>query len=627
MKKHYTQSLAKVFLLFLFFLNSHILFGQGSYPVLENIPANQVDEDVELLGTMGNRLLYFDIVNNQKKLWVSDATPTGTFQLGVPEQEDISLIAMTDDTWYFEENIAGVYHISELTVGNDNLVSLYNTTEDIEKALLWNGSIYFTVDSETVFAADDLVKFTPATSASEVLFTSEFGGIRGLGSTDSNVMFVADMNNGKWLGKTDGTLTNTSLFHMVYDPGSASGIIRFMVSDGEKLFFAYNPSGDPINMFVTDGTSSGTQLLGGYDNPSFSLPDDPYAFLDGNFYFVLREEAAPSGTTFELHVSDGTPGGTFNLNPNSSGYLHPRLLTVFNDKVYFNSLDNNWGLMSTDGTVAGTETVIEPFGYQSGGIGQAFENGLYNGSLVVQARSEDTGSEIYTSDGTLAGTTLLSDVIPGTEGSSPTQFTQVGDFLFFIAEIDNDPYLYVFDPNFNSMPCINFALDSISVTNTIGTDLGSIQIEVSGGSEPYSYQLNGGAATNNPLFENLPAGPYTVLITDANGCTLEIQVDVDMETNILNPNLVNSFQVFPNPVNSENLNLKMSFIKSIESVEIEVYDILGKRIFQQNSIPVIGNNLELKIPTNSFSRGEYFIFISSENQKLVVDKFTILGSN
>ncbi len=535
-------------LLLLFLLSFNFLSAQGTYSVLENIPANQLDEEVELLGALGDRLLYFDIINDERKLWVSDATTTGTFQIGVAEQEDISLIAMTEDVWYFKEEIAGVYHISELTVGSDNLVSIHITEEAIEKSLLWNGSIYYTTDSPTSFSGDDLVKFTPGTSTNEVLFTSDFGGVKGIGSTDTEVMFIASMDTGKMLGKTDGTLANTVTFHMLYPSGSEFGNSVFMESDGDKLYFAYHPSNNPYNLWVTDGTSAGTSILSDYDAPSFGAPDRPFAFLDGKFYFILREADAPSGTTFELHVSDGTVNGTFNLNPFTSGYLHPRQLTVFNDKIYFNSLRNNWGLMSTDGTVSGTETIVQPYGHQSGGIGGAYENGLYEGSLVIRAFSEDLGSELYISDGTLSGTTLLSDVVPGTESSSPSQFIQVGDLLFFVASI-NGPFLWVYDPNF-------------------------------------------------------------------------IQ-----ETNVLDRSLVSSFQMFPNPVSREKLNLKMSFENTIKSITIDIIDITGKVIFHQKNIDIFESKIDHEISVQDFSNGEYLILISSENYNLVTDKFIVEKSN
>jgi hypothetical protein len=51
-----------------------------------------------------------------------------------------------------------------------------------------------------------------------------------------------------------------------------------------------------------------------------------------------------------------------------------------------------------------------------------------------------------------------------------------------------------------------------------GANDGSLNCQVSGGTSPYTYALNGGAASTSPVFSSLPAGTYTLTATDANGC-------------------------------------------------------------------------------------------------------------
>ncbi|NCV57098.1 MAG: adhesin, partial [Betaproteobacteria bacterium] len=50
-----------------------------------------------------------------------------------------------------------------------------------------------------------------------------------------------------------------------------------------------------------------------------------------------------------------------------------------------------------------------------------------------------------------------------------------------------------------------------------GNSTGSINLTVTGGVAPYTYAWTNNATTQN--LTNIPAGVYTVVATDANGCT------------------------------------------------------------------------------------------------------------
>lgn len=60
---------------------------------------------------------------------------------------------------------------------------------------------------------------------------------------------------------------------------------------------------------------------------------------------------------------------------------------------------------------------------------------------------------------------------------------------------------------------------------TCGNDNGSITLTVTGGTGPYEYLWSNGDTSDNPT--DLPSGPITVDITDANGCTSIETYDVD----------------------------------------------------------------------------------------------------
>lgn len=61
-----------------------------------------------------------------------------------------------------------------------------------------------------------------------------------------------------------------------------------------------------------------------------------------------------------------------------------------------------------------------------------------------------------------------------------------------------------------------------------GDPPGNAQVSaVTGGTPPYTYSLNGATPVASPVFPNLPAGNYTVEVTDASGCKLSESFTID----------------------------------------------------------------------------------------------------
>ena len=64
--------------------------------------------------------------------------------------------------------------------------------------------------------------------------------------------------------------------------------------------------------------------------------------------------------------------------------------------------------------------------------------------MIFSATSASEGSEIWTTDGTEAGTSLFADLVPGADGSSPGSFFVRGKKLFFAANMNKtgqEPYI------------------------------------------------------------------------------------------------------------------------------------------------------------------------------------------
>ena len=53
--------------------------------------------------------------------------------------------------------------------------------------------------------------------------------------------------------------------------------------------------------------------------------------------------------------------------------------------------------------------------------------------MIFRGNTPATGSEIYVTDGTAGGTTLVKDIFAGATGSAPDDFTVLNGFIYFSA--------------------------------------------------------------------------------------------------------------------------------------------------------------------------------------------------
>ncbi|QGJ70243.1 Hypothetical protein PBC10988_19380 [Planctomycetales bacterium 10988] len=120
---------------------------------------------------------------------------------------------------------------------------------------------------------------------------------------------------------------------------------------------------------------------------------------------------------------------SFDLNP--TGDSDPRKATDVGAITFFVANDGSSGaeLWKTDGTSAGTVLVKDINPGSDGSAPYGLTN--VNGTLFFQAFEPSTGTELWISDGTSAGTVLVKDTNPGTQGTSFLYMTNVGGQLFF----------------------------------------------------------------------------------------------------------------------------------------------------------------------------------------------------
>jgi ELWxxDGT repeat protein len=144
--------------------------------------------------------------------------------------------------------------------------------------------------------------------------------------------------------------------------------------------------------------------------------DEPeeLAVLNGVVIFSAQD----GGSGRELWSSDGTADGTHlikDISPGAgpSASSNPRRLTVVGSRIFFAADDGTSGseLWMTDGTTAGTQLVKDIFPGRAGSDPQALS--AAGTRLAFVALDPARGRELHVSDGTAAGTVMTEDFVPG----------------------------------------------------------------------------------------------------------------------------------------------------------------------------------------------------------------------
>lgn len=263
-----------------------------------------------------------------------------------------------------------------------------------------------------------------------------------LTDVDGTLFFTAsDAADGLALWRTDGTAAGTVRLKTLgagdgyYDYGRSS----LAEVDGTLFFTVQDDDGDEL--WKSDGSTSGTVRVKRFpetdDSSYYGGPANLTAV--GDTLFFTADDGRHGE---ELWRSDGTAGGTVLVKDITKGagddsyddYSYgPSDLTDVGGTLFFSASDDAHGqeLWRSDGSTAGTVLVkdVHPGSYDS-----SAEELVGVGDVVFfRARDGVHGQELWRSDGTAAGTSLVKDVRPGAKSGRPTEMVALGDTLFFAA--------------------------------------------------------------------------------------------------------------------------------------------------------------------------------------------------
>ena len=162
---------------------------------------------------------------------------------------------------------------------------------------------------------------------------------------------------------------------------------------------------------------------------------------------------------------------------------------------------------------------------------------------------------------------------------------------------------------------------STTATPTLGdgTSDGAAQIIATGGTAPYTYAWDNG--TTNDYAFNLSGGDYTIVVTDANGCTDTAMITIETNYMISTDEIegLTGLNISPNPA-KDYAQLNIAFDRSVE-LTVRIADVTGRVLETRNA----GNTTaqEMRFDVSNLAEGVYFMQIIADGQ-VATKRFVIV---
>lgn len=330
----------------------------------------------------------------------------------------------------------------------------------------------------------------------------------------------------------------------VYDPSSGTGELvddidpdgssrpsLLITHEGELYFRGRTDVGTQLYRY--SASTGDVLLVQDKENPTLVDQPSDMTSLGTDLYFRGRGES----TRYELYKYDPIAEALTQLTTYDSG-MRPSDLVAYRDQMYFAGTPSNSIGRELHSYDPLTDTVTLELDLTQGGSSsgnQWLGMTVYDDKLYFAHVTDEYGTEFWQyADGEAS---IIADIRLGALGSEPELFTLFNDKLYFRAndgETGTELWSYA--------SCINATVET---TPQMDSELGSIDISVTGGTPPYSFVWNDGLTTEDrPAAE---AGDYSLTVYDATGCIITIAVEVTFVSDTKQLEAAQQPLAYPNP--------------------------------------------------------------------------------
>ncbi|MBZ0097886.1 MAG: T9SS type A sorting domain-containing protein, partial [Taibaiella sp.] len=366
-------------------------------------------------------------------------------------------------------------------------------------------------------------------------------------------------------------------------PGSASSTPEFLNEYNGKLIFKARVRTYGNELWISDGTPGGTNLVKDIVPGSFDgVAVLKWGALNSKLYFIGMDAVYNT----ELWTTDGTSAGTMRVTDLNPGFGASMVgagfydICTYNNMLYFSGRNDTSGveLFTSDGTTTGTKLLkdINPLPkYNS--MPRYFH--VYHNKLYFQAGTAFNYTELWATDGTTAGTRMVKDIFPGQNPSNPHAFANYGNKMYFIAQV-----LYTY----------------FRLFVTDGTDSNTVSIEPPGSSSYASIDSGSTLVVcDNKLF-------FSAKFNSINELWLLRDSTVGVEAEIA-PDAASLFSISPNPAHNY---FTIHTEKTFKQGQVVITDITGRPV-KTSGLTAPSSVISLQ----NMSRGIYLVTVQLDGKR------------
>lgn len=402
-------------------------------------------------------------LNGTTALFKSDGTAAGTAMLTPGGNQQVagiqssSLVSFNNKLFFIANdvpigNFATLFSSDGTVAGTVPFLAGGNTIYNVSNLTVAGSKAFFTAydgNTNPTYGQYDLW-VTNGTSAGTHPVVSNVGAFTGAPTTNDSLSDFTNVNGKLYFSGYD---PSTSTYDLWVSDGTAAGtqiLAHFGASyaayniaavGSEAYFELYDTTNSQYALWESNGTSGGTTQVADISTSPFYQP----TAFGTKLYFEDYDPTDAPNTSYALWSSDGTAAhtGVFKYNASTTvvqSYNYP--MTVMGSNLYLSAYDptNNWTLWKTDGSSTNNKTgpvltgANAPYEYASP---LTVVNGTTLYFLASNAGMDGDNTDLWKTDGT-SGNTL--PVQTSGFGRGPTIIGgAVGSKLFYSAyDVDSN---------------------------------------------------------------------------------------------------------------------------------------------------------------------------------------------